>query len=664
MPTDVTLGPLRFITVLGDIPRTLGDGVETVGRQVRPAEAKARPIKITLPVRAAAAENADPHAAGLRLRRQVEALLDNDAARLQGLYFHWAADPEAAGWIVVGTGELEQATGGPSFADYKFTLDGFRVATTRSHREARRLEAFDRRLPTTPRDALGRIFGGDFAARTARTVLALPAAAGELVGPSGRPLTVNETRGVTPVVVGQPARAVVSFERDPLAADPGDVLAWDRRLGLTNRQPGGSFELSTEQWTAGASSAGMPVTVLERSNVWDPDGSWSLHAIINRNDGGTGVVRAPAGVSGVPVVGGQVLPWHMWLRVDQPGASPTQLAIYWYKTDGTASATATTTLWTSVLGFTGTQELSSEVTVPPDAAFAAIAATNGMGGAGDLSTWEIYLDSVALGTSAYFNGGTPGGHWLGSAHASPSVAPGVWEQIHGPGQPLVAGVPLLENGLCRVRWEPTRGVLVVDDGTSVEAGRVAVFASGGYATVLKGADVVECTPERTVVRLGLATSGVTRGDCYVSLQRGWRGPRVECYAATPTGLVAPSLIVSTTATAADPFVRSTGGGTITAGTDHGTWAGLEPWLHLAPALGLHLVLTAAREADRLLGVSGTQLYGGAARTAAEIRGQADGYVGATIEPAATSAVATARRGLAGQESLIDCRQVRELVSRS
>lgn len=474
---SATLGPLAFVTLIESPTEQLGGPLETVGRNVSPGIADPDRFRVVLPVHGPDADLGS-YEKGQQLRRQLRGLLTNDPARLQGLYFHWGADPELDGWIIVSTGELTERDDGtgPTFADWKLALDGYRVATSRSHREARALEAFDRRLATTPRDVLGRIFGGGFEARTARTVHALPGSVTELVGPTGRPLTVNETRGAASMIVAQPARAVVSFDRDPLTADVSDVQVRDR----------------------------------------------------------------PA----------------------------------------------------------------------------------------------------------------------------PSAAEVEWEQVHGPVHPLTPGdIPVLSNDLCRVRWDTVRGVFAVDDAAGAEGARVGVVASGGYANVLKAAEVIECTPERAVLRARLATSGTTRVDCYLTLQRGWPGPRIECYAASPSAAAVPSLYVGAPPAGALTYTRSTGSGTITTATDHGPWTGLDPWAHLTPISGMHLVASVTREADRLLGVSDTGLYGGTARTVAEIRGQADGYVSANLELVASTG-AVARRALAGQESLIDARQVRELVSRS
>jgi hypothetical protein len=116
-----------------------------------------------------------------------------------------------------------------------------------------------------------------------------------------------------------------------------------------------------------------------------------------------------------------------------------------------------------------------------------------------------------------------------------------WEEIYGADQPLSTGdVPVLTNGLCRVRYVPSASAFAVDFFQAglgwVEEGRFTCWHDDNGTLAQHGtlidSDVVEWTPERAVLRV--VTSAVAGGttyrmETYITLQRGWTGPRVECY---------------------------------------------------------------------------------------------------------------------------------------
>lgn len=159
----VSLGPITLPTLKGDVSEMLGDQLETIGGGVAPGERRPRTLPLTIPVRGDYL-NTDRRDAGLRLRRQVRALIENSAARLQGLYLNWSVDVEQNGWLLIGGAELKPGQGGITFADFELELsDCYRVANMRTHRPARRIVRIDRRLATTPRDILGTLYSTDFA---------------------------------------------------------------------------------------------------------------------------------------------------------------------------------------------------------------------------------------------------------------------------------------------------------------------------------------------------------------------------------------------------------------------------------------------------------------------------------------------------------------------
>ncbi|WP_217923775.1 hypothetical protein [Miltoncostaea oceani] len=132
-----------------------------------------------------------------------------------------------------------------------------------------------------------------------------------------------------------------------------------------------------------------------------------------------------------------------------------------------------------------------------------------------------------------------------------------WEEAYGPDWPCDpaadwragADVPVLDNGICRVRFDAanTDG-FAIDRWTGAawaEQGKVLVErvgASTAYCDTLVSANVVEWTADRAVVRavMRLASDVYSREEVYITLQTGWTGPRFEVYpgpvaAGTPAG---------------------------------------------------------------------------------------------------------------------------------
>lgn len=193
MGSLVTLGPVALPTLKGEIVETVGDALETIGAGVVAGERRPRPLPLTIPIRGDRLTDADRRDAGLRLRRQVRALLENAPARLQALYLAWSVDAEQNGWLLVGGGDLKYAMGGVVFGDFELALtDCYRVANTRTHRSARRILRLDRRVATIARDYLGTLFSTDFAAITATARHYLAVAPGDpRVGSTGAPPTLG-----------------------------------------------------------------------------------------------------------------------------------------------------------------------------------------------------------------------------------------------------------------------------------------------------------------------------------------------------------------------------------------------------------------------------------------------------------------------------------------
>ena len=137
--------------------------------------------------------------------------------------------------------------------------------------------------------------------------------------------------------------------------------------------------------------------------------------------------------------------------------------------------------------------------------------------------------------------------------ASPAAE---WVRVLGPTQPLSAGdVPVLTNGACTVRWVTDRRVLAVDDDTGTEIFRAYVLAVQASVDLL-GVNVVEATDERAVLNVRLRNTA-KRLEMFVTLQRGWTAPRVECYATnlSGSGPAVPSIAIVPTVAGGHPDDR-------------------------------------------------------------------------------------------------------------
>lgn len=116
-----------------------------------------------------------------------------------------------------------------------------------------------------------------------------------------------------------------------------------------------------------------------------------------------------------------------------------------------------------------------------------------------------------------------------------------WEEVHGANYPLSDGdVPVLTNSICRLRWRANRSCFaldVYDPAGSLgaaspwyELGSVRLIVAGSSLETIRSTFVREWTPERTVIEVVFEAGGRLT-TTILTLQRGWRGPRLEVYAA-------------------------------------------------------------------------------------------------------------------------------------
>lgn len=252
-----------------------------------------------------------------------------------------------------------------------------------------------------------------------------------------------------------------------------------------------------------------------------------------------------------------------------------------------------------------------------------------------------------------------------------------WEELYGPDQPLTtADIPVLQNGLCRLRWVDSRSSFALDAfvaGTGyVEQGRVSIWrdtpagTETQYTTVISR-QLVEWTPERAVLHVRLGISTTDRVDLYITLQRGWTGPRVEAYASwASAGKPGVAIRLVPFTSGATTLGREAGTVAISNGTTHlssfATWA---PWLYLlapAPNLALHAAVLA--ELVKLIGRASSAEYG-SSRNGISITAQdataIEGYISATLGVGARGSE-TADATLLGETNLYATQAIPELVS--
>lgn len=261
---------------------------------------------------------------------------------------------------------------------------------------------------------------------------------------------------------------------------------------------------------------------------------------------------------------------------------------------------------------------------------------------------------------------------LGDAFPQQAYQP--WEEVYGPDQPLTAGdVPVLQNGLVRVRFDQTRSAFLLEPfvaGTGyVEHGRIVLANDSLFQATLAATarpSVLAWTPERGIVRAPFVDASGQRFDVYVTLRRGALGPSVEAYGTSFAGLARPRLrVVSTTAGAAS-MVRSDGTtASVADGTDYGSFASRENWAALAPGSpNLPLYAAVLVAGHSITGRSDALAFGaGGARTALElIPASGKSYVGVHLGYGARPVNSADVQGH-GRRTLLDVVAIPELVPR-
>ena len=148
---------------------------------------------------------------------------------------------------------------------------------------------------------------------------------------------------------------------------------------------------------------------------------------------------------------------------------------------------------------------------------------------GDIITYEVDPDTASIGdVVAYDRRGT-----ATLTSTGPNTA---WEEVYGPDWPWSADdAPVLDNGRARISYDSGALVWEAWDGSAyVEVARIGFVVATSLSTDgLLSAGLVEYTPDRAVMRLELTdasySSNYYSAEVYVTLQRGWSGPRVDAY---------------------------------------------------------------------------------------------------------------------------------------
>lgn len=237
-----------------------------------------------------------------------------------------------------------------------------------------------------------------------------------------------------------------------------------------------------------------------------------------------------------------------------------------------------------------------------------------------------------------------------------SVVETNWHDVYGPDQPLTAGeIPVLDNALARVVPDVPTGRLDVQSWSGSAWVTDATVTPPAGATGFAGR-VVEWTTERAVLLITSTVSTNQRVAIYVTLQRGWPGPRVETYHQDSAGAgVATTIAVHAKSTGDSTLQRSSGTSAIVSGTSIGTFVGLANWaLLLGPGTdrAVHLAVT-----DDDINLRGAIL---ASREGVAL--EATGYVAAQIGTGPRASGAT-DAAYFGQVHLYDQSAIPELIAR-
>lgn len=252
-----------------------------------------------------------------------------------------------------------------------------------------------------------------------------------------------------------------------------------------------------------------------------------------------------------------------------------------------------------------------------------------------------------------------------------------WEEVYGNNYPWSsADLPVLDNRVCRLRWDATSKVLALDGYDSpnwTERGRIALFGAPTSTTLAQLDELVglptvlEWTPARAVISFNIrrAADPGMRAQVIVTLQRGWRGPRVEMYAGYyPGQTVKPGLSIRWVPVSTGTQTVTAGSGTLaTTPNDYGAWSvQTANWVDVTDGTAAgDMTLAVMRAAVRLWTRNDTTSFPSGTRKSIEVEARYNttlaGYVSAHM------ALGHSSPSGFGLEALAECRAIPSVVSR-
>jgi hypothetical protein len=261
-----------------------------------------------------------------------------------------------------------------------------------------------------------------------------------------------------------------------------------------------------------------------------------------------------------------------------------------------------------------------------------------------------------------------------------------WEEVYGSIYPYSAGdAPVIANGICRCRWLGSPGALVVEWNKNTrnvaytEMARVLFYeelsGSTRALTTLVSAAIAEYSEERVVMRLVVSGSGSLQ-DVYVTLQRGWSGPRIEQYT-TVTSEGATLGLIPFNSGATTLSYRHNGTTTTIATTatllDYtDSTHGDEPWVNLSPVNTTASMVASFTESGMVAAAFADTVAYGATRNGVKLTSPYNAAAGpipvpfwnaAKLDFYASGTITLATAQAAAGNSMFDARSVRTVVSR-
>lgn len=228
-------------------PESVGESVSRIG--ATPVPGGRQGLSTTASLVSFTPVTTDTVADRQRVRRQLRAMLNNLPMRLTGLYVAWSEDDEQNGWYVPGKATFDVAGEAALVsAFWRFTgLELALVGRPRTHRRGVQAYLRDRRLATTPRDFLRRIYSTDFVALSPIALTWLPSTVTDVLSETGTQTLLAGGRvgfggASIQAVISTSDLEVITFEQAEANRNLGDVVVYDRRGTLTGPTTGPAAE--------------------------------------------------------------------------------------------------------------------------------------------------------------------------------------------------------------------------------------------------------------------------------------------------------------------------------------------------------------------------------------------------------------------------------------